>query len=187
MSGLFGGNLSIPGIHPGFVAGRYYLSNFSGTPTTSNINSGFVYYVFYYIPVLASFDRICVNVTTAGSAGNTGRLGLYNLSGNTPTSLIVDAGDVAIDSTGSKEATISVTLSPGWYAAAFMQSAGSAVFSVSQNNVSAAGFVYGTTSVSTTFNSCLRATLSYGAYPSTASTSSIAVTTGAPTIWLRAS
>ncbi|BAY23702.1 hypothetical protein NIES2100_34940 [Calothrix sp. NIES-2100] len=185
MSGSFAP--SIPGSHPGFVAGRYYINHYGGAPTTGTINTGSVYYVFYYIPVTASFDRLCVNVTTAASAGNTGRLAIYNLSGNTPTSLIVDAGDVAIDSTGSKEATISVTLSPGWYALAFMQSGGSAVFNASGTSASVAGYVFGTTSVSTSFNTCLRATLSYGAYPSTASTSSIAVATTAPTIWLRAS
>lgn len=187
MSGLFGGNPSIPGIHPGFVAGRYYTNHYVGSTTTSTITTGFVYYNFFYIPVVASFDRICVNVTTQGSAGSTGRLGLYNLSGTTPTSLIVDAGDVALDSTGAKEATISATLSPGWYAAAFTPSNSSTTLTVIGNAATGAGYIYGTASVSTSFNSCLRATLTYGALPSTASTSSLAVAASAPTIWLRAS
>ncbi|BAY64996.1 hypothetical protein NIES22_50970 [Calothrix brevissima NIES-22] len=184
MSGSFAPNIA--GIHPGFVAGRYYMAHYPGNPTTGTLSTGFIYYVFYYLPVASNFDRICVNVTTQASAGNTGRLGIYSLSGNTPTSLIVDAGDVAIDSTGAKEATINTSLAPGWYALAFMQSGGTAAFSIAGTSASVAGYVYGTTSVSTTFNSCLRATQSYGSLPSTAPTTSIGLVTGAPIIWLRA-
>lgn len=175
--------------HPGFVSGRYYIPHYFNAPTTGTLSTGFVYYIYFYTPVIASFDRICINVSTQASAGNTARLGIYNVTsgGITPSSLIVDAGDVAIDSIGAKEATINATLSPGWYALAVAQSGGSAVFSTIGSSAAIGGFVLGTTSVSTSFNTCSRASQSYGSLPSTAPTSSFTLQTGAPVVWLRAS
>jgi hypothetical protein len=172
--------------HPGFVAGRYYVCHFYNGPTTGPLTTGLIYYTYFYTPTRVSVDRICINVTTA-SSGNTVRLGIYNLASTTPTSLIVDGGDLSIATTGSKEATISATLTPGWYALAATQSGGSGVYSTIGNSAAIGGYVLGNTSVSTAFNTCSTATLTYGALPSTASTTSLALASGAPVIWLRAS
>lgn len=80
----------------------------------------------FYVPVTATFDRIGINVFGAADAGVVARLGIYSDNGTGPHSLVVDAGTVAMDSTGRKEATISQELTPGiyWLGAA-SQNAGS--------------------------------------------------------------
>lgn len=68
------------------------------------------------VPYTMSFDRIGVNVATAGAAGAKARLGIYADNGQVyPGALVLDAGEVALDSTGAKSITINVTLQPGLY------------------------------------------------------------------------
>lgn len=67
-------------------------------------------------------DRIAFEVTTGGAGGSVGRVGIYNVTGlanEYPSSLVVDGGEQDTTSTGVKAATISVTLAPGVYAAAW--------------------------------------------------------------------
>ena len=74
----------------------------------------------YYAPIVVrtpiTADQILCEVTTAAAAGKTARLGIYNADADwQPTSLVLDAGNVATDSTGVKAASISQTLSTGRY------------------------------------------------------------------------
>lgn len=66
---------------------------------------------------------LAINVTTASAGGTTARIGLYAAdTAGVPGKLLVDAGDVATDSTGFKEASVSsFVLLPGqyWSAAIF--------------------------------------------------------------------
>jgi len=63
-----------------------------------------------------AFDRITIEVTTAGSVGSLIRLGIYNTdSGGFPSTLVLDAGTVDSTTTGVKSITITQTLAPGLY------------------------------------------------------------------------
>jgi hypothetical protein len=73
------------------------------------------------IPRKVSVDALRINVSTAADSGDKVRLGIYagNGAGGRPRTLIVDAGDTLIDTTGVKTTTFTaVTLTPGlhWFA-----------------------------------------------------------------------
>jgi hypothetical protein len=70
----------------------------------------------YPIPRTMIFDRIGFYVSTGGAPGTQARLGIYQDDGNCyPGTLVLDAGLVAVDSTGIKEITINQQLSKGLY------------------------------------------------------------------------
>lgn len=76
--------------------------------------------IIRYAPMLVAtpitLDQLACEVTTAGGAATTLRMGIYNADTDwQPTSLVVDAGTVAADSTGVKTASISTTLAAGRY------------------------------------------------------------------------
>jgi hypothetical protein len=80
----------------------------------------------YYEPIFTdrqiTLDRLAIGVTTA--AAGQARLGIY--SADTfwqPTALILDAGEVDTGTTGYKEITINLTLTPGLYLLAFVANA----------------------------------------------------------------
>lgn len=81
-----------------------------------------LWYEPWVVDSTATLDRLAVEVvTTAGSAGKLLRMGIYNADTSwTPTTLVVDAGTVAVDATGIQAATINVTLPPGRYCCAFV-------------------------------------------------------------------
>jgi hypothetical protein len=79
-------------------------------------------------PETISYTAVGMNVSLAGNAGSIARLGIYEAdetaSGYTPGALIVDAGTVAIDSTGVKTIAISEALERGRpYFTAFVHNA----------------------------------------------------------------
>lgn len=99
---------------PGYDANRYfsgygYAFNAGGITVTANR----MYIVPFLVGKTTTFTRIGINVTTL-AAGNC-RLGIYNASSGLPTSLVLDAGTVSTGTTGSKEITISQSLSAGAY------------------------------------------------------------------------
>lgn len=94
------------------------------------------------LPILltkpATFDTIAVNVTAAGGAGSTIRLGIYADNGSgAPGALILDAGTVASDSIGQKTAAITQTLGPGlyWLVARDVQVTSAPTITVTASNV----------------------------------------------------
>ena len=104
---------SLPGIE--------FIGTTSGSPTTDIIK-----YTPILIPRTMTFDRIGINVNSAGGGGEKARLGVYaarrEADGLHPGRLILDAGQISVDGTGDKEATISLTLTPGYYFLAFVDS-----------------------------------------------------------------
>ena len=89
-----------------------------GTATQSQ---GRLYYEPWFLETTATLDRLAVEVTTGSSAGALLRMGIYNADTSwVPTTLVVDAGTVAVDSTGIQAATINVTLPAGRYVCAFV-------------------------------------------------------------------
>ncbi len=95
-----------------WTTGRWYNAYLSGTPTTATPTASDLRILPVYMPVPRNVDRIGCNVTTAGTAGHVARMGVYNADPTTglPTTVRVDAGTIAVDTTGVKEVVISATL-----------------------------------------------------------------------------
>jgi hypothetical protein len=96
-----------------------YIDGHITTTTTSTGAATATRTIFgaLFLPRATALDRISINVTVAGAASTVARLGLYYADSATfePGALLLDAGTVATDTTGVKEATIAVTLAPGLY------------------------------------------------------------------------
>jgi hypothetical protein len=81
-----------------------------------------LWYEPWFLETSATLDRLAVEVvTTAGSAGKVLRMGIYNANTSwIPTTLVVDAGTVAVDALGIQAATVNVTLPAGRYMCAWV-------------------------------------------------------------------
>lgn len=98
----------------GYVTNRYYspfcdLSSTNGLALSVNN----IYVTPFSTSAPITWTKIGVRVSVLG-AGNA-RLGIYNMVGGAPTSLVLDAGTVDISTTGVKEITISQALPAGPY------------------------------------------------------------------------
>ena len=99
---------------PGHSASRrYFPANVLAAGAGAAGAANFVAFVPFCVGQPTTFTGIGVNVTAAGST--TVRLGIYSNSGSQPGSLILDAGTVSITTTGQKTASISQSLTAGWY------------------------------------------------------------------------
>ena len=75
----------------------------------------------FMVPRLTTWDRIAIRVYTAGAAGAKCRLGIYRDSGACyPGELVLDAGEVDCETTGTKAVTFSQQLTKGLYWLAFI-------------------------------------------------------------------
>lgn len=96
-------------------SGRFYfpglLCNAAATGS-ANVIAATPFYVAYP----TRFDRIGCCVVVQGTAAAEVRLGIYNVQNGVPGSLVLDAGAVAANTTGSKTITIDQFLPKGWYA-----------------------------------------------------------------------
>ena len=124
-----------------------------------------VSYGAFYVRTSITIDQLALEVTTQATAGNTARMAIYNASTTWhPTSLVVDGGTVAIDSTGVKAASISTTLPPGRYFMALNQSA-----TVTYRSWRSSALWLGLPiTLGAAFNQYPFATQTYGVFPSTA-------------------
>lgn len=98
-------------------SGRYYGSFFTGgaQATQSIAAAGSLRAFPFFVPRTAKFDRIAIRVTTAGT-GTTpkSRLGIYEDSGSIyPGKLVLDAGEVSVNTNGIKELVIDLALKSG--------------------------------------------------------------------------
>jgi hypothetical protein len=103
--------------------GRWFGSFDAATAfTTITISANTLYATPFFVPEETTFDRIAINVTSAAGSGAKARLGIYE-DGKTPTTQGYPAGlvsgtdvaEIAVDTTGVRANTISVTLPPGLY------------------------------------------------------------------------
>ena len=98
------------------MPGSIYRYN-AGTAITANT----LLTLPFFIPRPMTADRIAIFVQTAGAAGTKARLGIYNNGTNLyPGTLLLDAGEIVVDSTGLKAIIISQALSKGLYWLAFV-------------------------------------------------------------------
>lgn len=133
-----------------------------GTYATS---SNLIRYWPMYVLTDITIDRIGCEVTSAAAASNTLRIAIYNADTDLqPTSLVIDSGTLATDSTGVKEATVSQALGAGRYLLAINASA-SATLRAYRGTSPFAGLLpaLGTSP----FLRCLFISSTYGAFAST--------------------
>jgi hypothetical protein len=110
------------------------------------------------------WTKIGVNVTTA-AAVTYAYLGIYRMENGIPTKLVVDAGAVGLDTTGTKEITISQVLPAGMYATILLANGSSAV--VKAGTLSNAAVAAVGTSAIGTGDTIIKGTATYGTLPST--------------------
>ena len=102
--------------HAKMLSGRYIFPHwYQGLGTTST-TLGNHWAVPIIIPNTVTITSLNMDVTASAAAGGVARLGIYaSDSNNQPSTLILDAGTVATDSTGVKELVVSQTLKAGVY------------------------------------------------------------------------
>ena len=98
-----------------FMTGEYYCF-----PASHYANITMVADRLYASPLIIvrdmTVDRIAIQVSTAGAAGTKARLGIYNDGTNLyPGTLLLDAGEVAVDAVAIVNITISKALTKGIY------------------------------------------------------------------------
>ena len=97
------------------VIGKYYSHTIHSTVTTYAIVHDILYASPIFIARDITIDRIAIQVATAEAAKSV-RVGIYNDSGSlTPSSLLLDCGEVSGATTGVKAITINQALTKGIY------------------------------------------------------------------------
>lgn len=186
-----GGSAIAPPVQP-WIAGRYYDATQVIAPGASGgvaFASGFLLMQPIYIPASDTIDRIGIYVNSAAAGGSVARLGIYARSASTGLAgaLILDAGTVAIDSTGAKEITISQSVSGGdWLYLAYIANGTATIY-----GWSAAIFtqVYGQDALSNTASNgpAQYVARTYGALPNPFPAGPYTVLTGMLKLAVRAS
>ena len=144
----------------GYAPLSYYTSTVTATSTAtaSVVNTGT--FALFYVSVAGTFDRITVNSGAAVTNPTTVRLGIYNNSGNKPSTLVLDAGTVTVTAINTVyEITISQTLDIGWYwLCAANQTAASVTNLTTGTSATGQGYSrYATAGATTTFMGWTRA------------------------------
>jgi len=157
---------SLPGIYSGAfarIAGQYYGAyGGSASVATDAFIADRIYAIPFIVMIAEAFDRISVNVSTAGSAGSKARLGIYYNDVAKPGARLLDAGEIDVDSTGVKEITITQTLQPGLYWLVLIAQANISVYCPL---VMAQLIGTGSVSVAASGNGAYITTQAYGALP----------------------
>jgi hypothetical protein len=103
---------------PYYTNTNNYLTTPSGAVGNSAISADRLFMMPVWVPKRRAFTTLATVVAGAGAGGTVARLGLYNANQDTakPTTLIEEgASTIAVDSTGTKTATIAQTLNAGLY------------------------------------------------------------------------
>ena len=112
-----GGGGSSIGAGQNFQVAASYVPASIHTNVSTLSNNVYGLNEIHFIPLLldadATADRIGLSVHTAASSGEVARLAIYNTANGRPTTVLLDAGTVLIDTTGVKEITISQALTAG--------------------------------------------------------------------------
>lgn len=98
---------------PAIVTNNYYFTPFAAVEAAISPNNGIMNCYPIWFSHTETWTRIGVNVATgSGTATEKVRLGIWeNGAGNLPGALLLDTGELSIETSGEKEATISVSLS----------------------------------------------------------------------------
>lgn len=100
-----------------FQSGRYYFApNATLAATSATLGNGSLRVMPFYLPNAVTLSRIGAEVTAAGDAGSTIRLGIYADDGTgRPGNRVIDAGTIAADSATVQEIVIALALAAGIY------------------------------------------------------------------------
>jgi hypothetical protein len=98
-------------------SGKWSRGNYGPVGSNLTLVLNRLYAAPYRLNASGTADRIGVDVATAAAAGGVARLVIYQPdgTGGMPGTVVLDAGTVAIDTTGAKAITISQALSAGFY------------------------------------------------------------------------
>lgn len=172
----------------GYKAGRYYTGVTSGGVTNSaSLIANTVYFFPFVVDERHTFDRIAIEVGTAGTAANI-RMAVYTAVNGVPATLVADGGSLAVSGTGMKTSTISASLAPGMYYLAVVLDGTETVASVGATT--GGTMHYNGVTAFIAADAQMTASMTFGAFPATAFTGamgSVAYASAAtPVIGLRA-
>lgn len=144
----------------------YYSAPTAIAWSTGSFITGRIYSIPFPNPKARVVKEIGINVTTAIASGKA-RLAIYTDSGNlTPTTLVVDAGEVDCSTTGFKSVTgLSVSLAAGqmyWLSATYNSTVSTTIGGTSSGHALLGQSVTGGNGVSR-----YHTDFTYGAYPGT--------------------
>lgn len=151
----------------GYAAGRYYagetLSPGSASGTLA-LSANTMYVMPFILRQQQTWTKLGCTVTT-GSAGVFAYLGIYRMENGIPTKLILDAGALGLETSGTKEITISQALLSGTYALVVLpNNSGATVRAGTPSDVAVA--MLGASAVGTA-DTLITASQTYGTLPST--------------------
>ena len=181
---------AIIGAQPDYlISGRYYDSragfpaNVSAAYGTATVTANKLYGMPFYLRQQATLDQLSVEVVVSVlTSTSRARLGLYTATGGLPSTLIVDGGEITIDTLGVKTLSISETLAAGYY---FLSIASDDTPGVAAHNLVAVqtmGFTTGSDIINDTF---VTRTFTYAALPATFGGGLTFNVTNAPRIMFR--
>jgi hypothetical protein len=94
------------------VPGVSFTNQLSAALTAANRD----HYSPFYVTSTLTIDLVVLDVLTAGAGGTTARCGIFQANEDwQPTARMLDSGTIDVASTGTKTASVSVTLPPGRY------------------------------------------------------------------------
>lgn len=106
------------------ASGRYYGPSLDVSSGTVAAVIDRLWVVPFEVGQITTYDRIATEVTTVGTTGNLGRLGIYGTTNGLPDELVVDAGTFDATVLGAAEKVINTQLLPGLYWLAFVSQVG---------------------------------------------------------------
>ena len=150
----------------------YYPPGFYIGSTSGNLNTGFVYYSYFFVPRQQTFSAVAFQIASTFSSAQNARLAIYSIENGLPSSLVADLGITSITSAVVKEVVIPVGLLPGWYAIAFVVDGNGASFVVPTSTFLVANLIGQATATKNTAGG-IRASFNYGAFPVIAPTANL--------------
>ncbi len=180
-------------MHPGYVAGRYYLGTLMGGGAGG---VAFVANLTYFSPFAVfqnrNFSALAIDVTVSGTANNA-QYAVYSNVGGVPANLVVDAGLATganpLQSTGMKPSAAACALSAGFYWMAVVLDGTATISALSANQVGLISLM-GSSVDLVAPDSAITGTLAFGAFPAVAFSGAMGaltyVTTANPAVSLRA-
>jgi hypothetical protein len=161
---------------------RYYTYPIGNTTNTAPTQDT-LYAMPFYAPEGTAYDEIAVVCASGGASSNV-RLGIYEDDNGKPGALLLDAGQVATTTGGTKSIAITQTLS-GWYWLACAQQGGTPPSLTHSNFLMAADLIGVTAPFSAAFAGAYSQTGVSGALPSPWGSTLTAVARS-PLLYLRA-
>lgn len=151
----------------GYAAARFYAGE-TMSPGSAAGTLALSANVMYAMPFIVRQQKVWTKIgchVTTGVASRFAYLGIYRMENGIPTSLVLDAGAVGVDTAGTKEITVSKPLLSGTYALVILvNNSGVSIRAGTPSDV-AQGMI-GASAVGTA-NTLITASQAYGTLPNT--------------------